>query len=181
MLASLLTTLVAINGFVPQVAFESRPSPDQAPTLLLGVLSEPLRGDLSLAARSWALSNRERLGLHPASTLVFDVGFATRWGASLHYRQLLNGVEVYQGKLVVTVDDRARVVQVASSLAGPRPLEHRFVVDEAQALSKAATQVPFPALRSDDSRLPYGGAQRHFFAVDDELRAGWLVHVVTFD
>ncbi|MCU0698253.1 MAG: hypothetical protein MUC96_17240 [Myxococcaceae bacterium] len=181
MLASILTSLIAINGFVPQVAFESRPSPDQAPTLQLGVLSEPLRGDLSLAARTWALSNRERLGLHPASTLVFETGFATRFGASLHYRQVLNGVDVYQGKLVVTVDQRARVVQVSSSVVGARTVKSLFLVDEAQALAKAATKVPFPALRRDDSRLPYGGAQRAFFAIDDALRAGWLVHVASYD
>ena len=33
------------------------------------MLSEPLTGDLSLSAKAWALSNRERLGLHPATTL----------------------------------------------------------------------------------------------------------------
>jgi hypothetical protein len=181
MLAAVLSSVIAINGFVPQVSFESRPSPDQGPTLQLGLLSEPLRGDLSLSARGWALTNRERLGLHPSSTLVFDTGFATRWGASLHYLQQLNGVEVYQGKLVVTVDDRARIIQASSSVVGARAVKNLFLLDEAQAMAKAATLVPYPALRQDDSRLPYGGAKRQFFAVDDELRAGWLVHVASFD
>lgn len=82
----MLTTIVALSRrecvFAATIAFEARPAPSAAPTLQLGILSEPLSGDLAVAAKAWALTNRGRLGLHPASTLTFDVGFATHLGAA---------------------------------------------------------------------------------------------------
>lgn len=181
MLTTIVATLTAANVFTPTVAFETRPAPTAAPTLMLGVLSEPLAGDLTLAARDWALSNRARFGLHPASTLRFDVGFATRFGASLHYLQQLDGLEVYQGKLVVTLDDRRRVVQVSSSLVDARPVQAGFAMSEGAALHLAGKQVNFPALRHDDPSRPYGAAKRMLFPVGDELHAAWLVHAASYD
>lgn len=180
MLSTIVATLTAANVFTPTIAFEARPSAVGAPTLQLGVLSEPLTGDLSLSAKAWALTNRERLGLHPATTLRFDVGFATRFGASLHFVQQLDGVDLYQAKLVLTVDERARIVQVSSSLVNQRPVKNEFSMSEAAALSQASKAVPFPALMPNSAR-PFGGATKVFFAVDDELHAGWLTHVASVD
>jgi uncharacterized protein (TIGR03382 family) len=180
MLTTIVACLTAANVFTPTVTFEARPSPAAPPTLVLGELSVPLTGDLPVAAKAWALTNRERLGLHPASTLRFDVGFATRFGASLHYLQLIDGVEVYQGKLVVTVDGDGRVVQVSSSVVNARPLSTLNTLSQTQALQLAGKQVAWPVFEAD--RLtPRGAAKRFLFAVGDELRAGWLVHVVSYD
>ncbi len=181
MLTTIVATLTAANVFSPTVAFEARPNPSAAPTLQLGILSEPLTGDLSVAAKAWALTNRARLGLHPASTLTFDVGFATRFGASLHYLQRINDVEVYQAKLVITVDEGSRIVQVSSSVVDGRPLRAEFEMSEAAALHLASKQVSFPALRHDDPTRSYGGAKKVLFPVGDELHAGWVVHVASYD
>lgn len=181
MLTTLIASLTAANVFLPTIAFETRPGPTAAPTLQLGVLSEPLAGNLAVAARAWALTNRARLGLHPASTLHFDVGFATRFGASLHYLQRLDGLDVYQAKLVVTVDNQRRVVQVSSSLVDARPVRAQFEMSEGAAFHFAGKQVAFPALRRDDPTRPLGGAKRLLFPVGDELHAGWLVHVASYD
>ncbi|MDP3234884.1 MAG: MYXO-CTERM sorting domain-containing protein [Myxococcales bacterium] len=181
MLTTIVAMLTAANVFSPTIAFEARPTPGAAPTLQLGVLSEPLAGDLAVAAKTWALSNRVRLGLHPASTLTFDVGFATRFGASLHYLQRIGDVDVYQAKLVITVDEKSRVVQVASSVVDGRPLRAEFEMSEAAALHFASKQVSFPALRHDDPTRPYGGAKKVLFPVGDALHAGWLVHVASYD
>lgn len=181
MLTIIVASVVAANVFIPTVTQEVRPSPQSAPTLELGLLSAPLPGDLSQSAKQWALSRREHYGLHPNSSLRFDVGFATRFGASLHYLQQLDGLEVYQAKLVVTVDERARVVQVASSLVGPRPVRSDASLGEAAALSLAAKQVPFAALVKENPSRAYGGAKAYYFAVNDELHAGWLVHVASYD
>ncbi len=181
MLTIIVASVTAANVFVPTVTHDLRPSPQSAPTLELGLLSEPLPGDLSISAKAWALGKREHYGLHPNSSLRFDVGFATKFGASLHYLQELNGLEVYQAKLVVTVDERARVVQAASSLVGTRPVRSDATMSEAAALSLAAKQVPFPALVKEDPSRAYGGAKAFYFAVSDELHAGWLVHVGSYD
>lgn len=180
MLTTLVACLTAANVFTPTISFEARPSPAAPPTLQLGVLSEPLSGDLPAAARAWALTNRERLGLHPASTLRFDVGFATRFGASLHYLQTIDGVEVYQAKLVITLDQQARIVQLSSSLVNARALEAQNPMTREQALQLAGKQVPWPAFEAD--RLtPRGAAKRFLFAIDDQLRAGWLTSVASYD
>ncbi len=181
MLTSLLATLTAANVFVPTVTFEARPSPTAAPTMQVGVLSEPLTGELSSAVRAWALTHGAPLGLNPASTLKFEVAFATRFGASFHFVQQVRGVDVYQAKLVITVDQQARVVQVASSLASFSRVREDTLLSEAQALERAARLVPFPALRPQDPSKPYGGDRAVFFAVDGELHAGFVVNVITFD
>src|SRR4051812_8959093 len=81
-----------------------------------GILSAPLQGELSAAARAWALGRRAELGLPPDSTLVNGESFGTRFGASMHLLQQVDGVEVYGANAVVTVDSSARVKLLTSSL-----------------------------------------------------------------
>lgn len=181
MLSTIITTLVAANGFTPVVAFEDRLTPSGAPALQLGVLSEPLVGELSAAAKAWALGRREALGLHPASTLTFEAGFQTRFGASLHYQQRVDGLEVYQAKLVITVDRSARVVQIASSLVGPRAIRSAPLMSEAQAFERAATLIEYPMLRPDAPSRVAGAARKVFFEIDDELRLGWFLAAGSMD
>jgi hypothetical protein len=74
-----------------------------------------------------------------------------------------------------------RVVQVSSSLVSTRPLRSAVSMSEASALKLASRQVPFPALVKDDPSHAYGGAKAFYFAVDEELHAGWLVNVASYD
>lgn len=181
MLSALTAAILSANGFVPTVTFDVRPTPTAAPTLQLGVLSEPLTGELSASAKAWALSRRNELGLHPQSTLVFETGFATRFGASLHYRQLIDGLELYQAKLVVTVDERMRVVQVSSSLIGARVVRSTPVISEAQAVVKATPLVAFPVMRADDTTRAAASAKTFLFDTGDALHVGYLMHLPTYD
>src|SRR4051794_6134638 len=74
-----------------------------------GILSPPLSGELSSAARTWALAHRAELGLPADSTLVNAESFGTKLGASFHLQQQIDGVDVYGANLVVTIDARAQV------------------------------------------------------------------------
>lgn len=179
MLTSFASLVLAANVFTPTIVLETRPSPEAPPTLQLGVLSAPLMGELSSSALAWALSNRGALGLHPASTLVFDAGFTTRFGASLHYRQQLDGLDVYQAKLVLTLDAQRRIVQVSSSLVGPRPVRSVAVMTEARAREQATEAVTHPVL--DDTLRGVGGSRRHLFDTGTELHVGYLLHVASYD
>jgi hypothetical protein len=181
MSALLLAATLAASAFTPTVTFETRPSPTGAPTLQLGILSEELKGDFAVAAKSWALANRQRLGMHPASTLRFEAGFQTRFGASLHYVQQLNDIDVYQAKLVVTVDERGRIVQLASSLVGPRPSRFDGSMSHDDALRHSVALVPLAALDPADARRALGTGVQSVFAVNDELHLGWLMHVASAD
>ncbi|MBK7859571.1 MAG: hypothetical protein IPJ65_13325 [Archangiaceae bacterium] len=144
-----------------------------------GILSAPLSGELSAAARAWALARRAELGLPPGSTLVSAESFGTKFGASFHLQQQLDGVDVYGANLVVTIDAHAQVSLVTSSLVAYREARRGWVIDPREALLRAARQVAFAALQPDGT--PYGGAKKVFFPVGDEVHAGWLVHVPTID
>lgn len=144
-----------------------------------GVLSAPLQGDLSAAARAWALSRRQELQLPADSTLVNGESFGTRFGASFHLLQQLDGVEVYGANAVVTVDKSGRVTVLTSSLVSYRQARKQWVIDGDEALQRAARQVPLPALKPDGT--PYGAARKVFVQVGDEVHAGWVVHVPTVD
>ncbi len=148
-------------------------------TLELGALSPPLTGELPLSVRAWALGHGARYGLPAHSGLRSSDAFATRFGASFHLRQVVHEVEVHGAELVVTLDARARVVQVASSVATQARVVEGWALSLDQALTRAATAVPLALLRADG--VPLGGGQRLFFPVGDELRAGWLVAVKTAD
>ncbi len=150
-----------------------------AKTLDRGLLSAPLSGDLSLAARAWALSRRSELGLPPDSSLAVGPIFGTRFGASIHLDQQVDGVELYGANAVVTLDEQARVVLFTSGLVSYREARKTWVIGEAEALRRAAQQVVLPALRDDGT--PYGAARRVYLPVGDEVHAGWIVHVASVD
>lgn len=144
-----------------------------------GILSSPLQGDLPQAARAWALSRRGELGLPADSTLVNGESFGTRFGASFHLLQQLDGVEVYGANAVVTVDKSARVVLLTSSLTSYRQARKGWLIDGDEALRRAAREVPLPALEADGS--PHGAARKAYFPVGEDVHAGWIVHVPTVD
>jgi hypothetical protein len=148
-------------------------------TLQRGVLSAPLGGDLPAAAREWALSHRDALGLPPGSTLTSANAFGTRFGASFHLQQTIDGIEVYRAKAVVTVDAHARVVLITSSVSSYLTARSTWTWDADAALARAVREVPLPALRSDGTA--FGGGKRVYFTVGDEVHAGWLLHVPTVD
>lgn len=171
--------IVAAAVFTPQPT-QVVPNPETgAPKLELGLLSQPLTGELVSSVRGWALTQRERYGLPAASQLKSTDAFSTRFGASFHLQQEVGGVEIYQAKLVVTLDDKKQVVQVASSLANfTRVLDGEALTVD-QALQRAASSLPLVALRPDG--VPYGGAKRFYFPVAGELHAGWVANVQSLD
>lgn len=144
-----------------------------------GVLSAPLTGEPQAAALGWALEHGSELGLPGSSSLRGAASFDTRFGASVHLQQTLNGVDVYGARLVVTLDAHARVVLLSSSLAAFSAARSSWSVDADTALRTAARTVPLPALRDDGT--PWGGGRAVYFPVGDEVHAGWLVHVPTVD
>jgi len=175
-----IALFVTAGAFRPVVT-QQLESPTGVPTLQIGQLSEPLTGELSSAVQAWSSSQRSTFAVPAVSSLKFSHAFATRFGASFHLLQMVEGVEVYGAKLVVTLDSSARVVQTASSVSSFVFLRNQWALDERQALRKAAAGVIMPALRDDGSGLPYGGAKKVFFEVGEELHAGYLVNVATLD
>ncbi len=174
MLVTLLTSLLAAAPAVQR--FD--PATGQL-TLQRGIQSAPLTGELSSAARLWALSKRTELGLPPDSTLDNADSFGTRFGASFHLQQRKDGIEVYGAQLVVTLDAQARVQIVSSSLFNYRTAQTVWSITSPAAMQIAAHQVPLPALKADGT--PYGGATAVYFPVGVELRAGWIVQMPTVD
>lgn len=177
-MSTLTTLILAASVFTPQPT-QVILNDDGAPKLELGVLSAPLEGELTNAVQAWANSQREHLGLVPGATLKSSEAFSTRFGASFHLQQYVGALEVYQGKLVVTVDEKRQVVQVASSLER----FERAVAGEAltteEALRRASASLPLVALRPDG--VPYGGAKRFYFRVGDELHGGFVANVRSLD
>ncbi|MFZ5444975.1 MAG: hypothetical protein ACOZQL_33605 [Myxococcota bacterium] len=171
--------ILAASVFTPQ-STEVQLNPDTgAPKLELGVLSPPLQGELVDAVRTWAVSQRERYGLQAGAKLVSTDAFSTRFGASFHLAQEVDGLEVYQGKLVVTLDAKRQVVQVASSLQGYTRAVAGAAVTTDEALRRAGSSLPLVALRPDG--VPYGGAKRFYFRVGDELHGGFIANVRSLD
>lgn len=179
MLIALVSLLAAATTFEPTVTHQVLASDGLVPKLELGVLSEPLRGELTGAARAWGLAHGARYGLPAGSTLRVAEAFGTRFGGSVHLVQQLGDLDVYGAKLVVTVDLGQRVVQVASSLVHPSRVRGEWAITAAEAQRRAAATVPFPALQADGT--PYGGSKRAWFAVGDELHAGYLARVPSLD
>src|SRR5262245_26333673 len=133
----LVALVLAATTFDPQTG---------AVTVQRGVLSAPLTGELSSAARGWALAHRADLALPPDSTLVNAESFGTRFGASFHLQQQLNGQDVYGANAVVTIDSKARVVLVTSSLSSYRTARTGWLIGQTEAIARAAPQVPFASL-----------------------------------
>jgi hypothetical protein len=177
MLSALLSCALAAATFTPQVSQRiDSESATNGPRLLIGELSEPLEGDLTVAARDWALRNRDLVGLPKLATLELDAAFHSRFGASLHYLQKQNGLRVHAAQLVITLDKKARVAIVSSSLENLEAVNSVARTSEREALLIAAGAVPFPAMRGP---MPFGGGRQEFFRVGDALHLGWFVHVPT--
>lgn len=148
-------------------------------SLGIGVLTPPLEGSLRSAVRGYALSRRAELGLPASSTLGEPQAFGTRFGASFHLPQQVDGVDVYGAKVVVTVGRDRRVFQVASSVSGYARAAMSWRIGGEQAARIASNEIPFPSLQPNGA--PFGGHRRQVFVLGDEAHAGYLVHVASLD
>lgn len=179
MLSTIAALVLAASVFTPQQTQLIVSPATGAPKLEQGVLSAPLDGELVTAVRTWALSQRQRYGLATGSTLSSTDAFTTRFGASFHLQQVVGALEVYQGKLVVTLDDKRQVVQVSSSLVPfTRVLDGETLTID-QAMERAGGSLPLVALRPDG--VPYGGAKAFYFPVGQELHKGFIANVHSLD
>lgn len=177
---SIITALVlAASVFTPQPTQTLVTPQTGAPRLELGLLSAPLPGELTSAVRTWALSQRQHYGLPAAATLTSTGAFSTRLGASFHLQQTVRDLEVFEAKLVVTLDDQRQVAQVASSLAPFERVLDGEPLTLDQALQRAASSLPLVALRPDG--VPYGGAKAYYFPVGEELHRGFVANVHSLD
>ncbi|MGV3621691.1 MAG: hypothetical protein ACO1OB_12780, partial [Archangium sp.] len=150
-----------------------------APKFEAGVLSAPLPGDLTNAVRGWALSQRERYGLPIAATLKSSGEFTTRFGASFHLQETVKDLEVYEAKLVVTIDSQRRVEQISSSLKPFVQVLDGRPMSLGDAMKLAAKELPLVAVA--DNGVPYGGAKAFYFRVGDDLHKGFVANVQTLD
>src|SRR5438552_1747492 len=116
-------------------------------TTAFGELSPPLLGDLRQAARNWALLQRDALHLPATSSLSPADALGTRFGASFHLIQQVDGVDVYAAKVVVTIDASRRVWQVSSSLEPYQRAVIDWKMSPEAALRIAAAAVPFALLQ----------------------------------
>ena len=91
MFSTILGAALAAATFQPSVSQSITAPLSNEVVLELGTLSEPLKGDLPTAARQWALGQRGHLGLPSHSTLVNGPSFSTRFGASFHLLQTIQG------------------------------------------------------------------------------------------
>ncbi|MFZ5469559.1 MAG: hypothetical protein ACOZIN_08990 [Myxococcota bacterium] len=157
-------------------AMEIRATPQGPLTFAAGALSAPLTGELTEAARAFALSRRSQLGLPLTSTLGPAHALGTRFGGSLRFAQLVEGVPVQDAEVVVTVDTARRVVLLSSSAVPYRRSVSAWKVSSEEALRLAAREVEGATLRPDG--LPYGGTARRYFRVGEEVHAGYLVRLV---
>lgn len=149
------------------------------PKFETGVLSAPLGSDLGAEVLKWALTNRARYGLPAAATLQVLEVFPTRFGASVHLKETVKDLDVYEAKLVVTVDAQRRVTQVASNLAPFSKVMDGKPLTRDDAMKLAAKNIPLVGLRPDG--VPFGGAKAFYFAVDGELHRGFVANVQTLD
>ena len=147
------------------------------PKFETGVLSAPLGQDLGGEVLKWALANRARYGLPAAATLQVLEVFPTRFGASVHLKQTVKDLDVYEAKLVVTVDAQRRVTQVASSLVPFSKVLEGKPLTRDDAMKLAAKNIPLVGLRPDGA--PFGGAKAFYFSVDGELHRGFVANVQT--
>ena len=179
MISTITALVLTASVFTPQPTQVILTPETGAPKLEVGLLSAPLPGELTAAVRTWALAQGQHYGLPAASTLVSSDAFSTRFGASFHLQQVVQGLEVYQGKLVVTLDDKRQVVQVSSSLVPfARVLEGEALTPD-QVMQRAVGTLPLVALRADG--VPYGGSKAFYFPVGAELHKGFLANVQTLD
>lgn len=177
---SLAALILAASVVTPPQPTSSIPNTETgAPKFEAGQLSTPLSGDLTTAVRAWALSRREHYGLSPAATLKSSGEFGTRFGASFHLQETVKDLEVYEAKLVVTLDAQRRVEQVSSSLQPFVRVLDGAPMTTGEAMKLAAKELPLVAMRDDG--IPYGGAKAFYFRVGDDLHRGFVANVQTLD
>lgn len=162
---------------LPQVTPLSAPTPDGRIGLLHGVLSAPLTGDLSEAARQFALARRTELGLPADSTFGPPKALGTRFGGSVHLNQQVGGVDVDGASVVVTLDQFRRVIRLASSVNAYQRALMSWAMSPEQAMLLAAREIDGAALQSNGQ--PTGGYAQRAFSVGSEVHAGYLVWVPT--
>ncbi len=185
MISTLVATLLCAGGtFSPAITTQqnihvSIVAGGQQPRLLVGRLSEPLSGELSAAVEQWANANRALLGLPASVTLSKSTAFGTRFGASFHLKQQVQGVDVHDGETVVTLDQQSRVKMVSQSPLDFSAVVVAWNVSGQAALATAAARVPFAELRRDGT--PYGGMRGELFKVNGELHAAWWLFVPAAD
>ncbi|MBS1148656.1 MAG: Protein-N(5)-glutamine methyltransferase PrmC, partial [Myxococcaceae bacterium] len=175
---ALLAIAPLLLGVPTEPSWNVVPTPDGHIALAQGVLSGPSAGDLREAARAFVLSHRAELGLPITSSLGPAQTFATRFGGSVHLPQLVDGLEVYGGKVIVTFDLQGRVVRVASSLRSYDRVKLSWSLTGPQALLAGARQIEGAVFQNGG--VPYGGYQQKMFPVGDELHAGYFVWVPTW-
>ena len=156
----MLNTLIAMAlgasvGFQPSLSHPLYSPETGQVKLLTGVLSDPLAGELSQASLTWALSQRQTLGLPPTSTLRLGQAQGTWFGASFRLAQQIDGVDVHDAVVVVTIDAQRRVTIVSSSLLKYDQALLSWSIGSDEALARAAGAVPLAALQADGK--PYGG------------------------
>lgn len=176
--SALLPLILTVSSFQPSISHRLD-SPNGATVIRTGVLSAPLEGRLGPRARAFALANAKELKLPASSTLSEPEAFGTRFGATFRMNQLVDGVPVQGAVVTVTIDANRRVVQLSSSIVPYSNARRTFAVSPEAALHKASFATMW-AMRTSEG-VPYGGVKRMFFAVGDEVRAGYLIWVPTLD
>lgn len=174
----LLLSLVLSAPFSPAYSTKAV-DPRGSLTLAAGILSEPLQGDLRLAARAFALFKRAELGLPQGTTLADAEAFGTAFGASFHLPQRLGELEIFEAKVIVTIDRDRRVRQLASSAVSYSRAVVQWNVPLDRALQTAAGSVQWPVLGSNGQ--PKASARRMLFPRGSEVHAGYYVSVPTLD
>ncbi|MFZ5470347.1 MAG: hypothetical protein ACOZIN_13000 [Myxococcota bacterium] len=179
--------MLAIASFVPLVLatpfapvyVDRLTAPGGEVTFAAGSLSDPLPGDLRVASRAYALARRAELGLPATSTLGDAEAFGTRFGASFHLPQQVDGIDIFEARVVVTIDKERRVRQLASSAVRYTRAVLVWHLTPGQAVAKAAGVVPWPVLTADGTAQ--GRSRRQLFRVNDELHAGYYVSIPSVD
>ncbi len=154
------------------------PTPGGHLALAQGILSGPNSQDLVQVARSFAIAHRAELGLPITSSLGTPQTFSTRFGGTVHLPQLVDGLEVDGGKVIITFDVQGRIVRVASSVRAYTVSKIAWNFTGPQALRIGADAIEGAAFQPD--KTPYGGYQPKAFIVGDEVHAGYLVWVPTW-
>ncbi len=176
-LSALILTAAVTSPLTPTQVIPG--AQGSAPKFEAGVLSAPLGPELAKEALQWALANRVHYGLPAGSTLQVVEVFPTRFGASVHLKQTVKDLDVFEAKLVVTVDAQRRVTQVASSLVDFAQVKDGKAMSRDEAMKLAARDIPLVGIRPDG--VPFGGAKAFYFPAEGELHRGYVANVQTLD
>jgi len=179
MLPALIPLIAAAATFTPQVSHQVVNPDTGAVKLETGLLSQPLVGNLTQAARGWALANRQHSGLPATADLKVGPAFRTAFGASFHFQQVHKGLEVYGAEVIVTIDAQHRVVRLGSSAAKATRVFDAYAFDATEAKRRAGAAIPFSL--NDGAGVPQAAVKKQLFPVGDELHAGYLLWVPSLD